>query len=122
MNYVHSVPGRLRVKTASVKKNPAGADRVEKLLALIPGVYFVETNVLTGSVLVRYTPKEVSCEHLLAVMREGGCIDQPHPVHFVGSLEEPLVKGGRAIGRLLFRQLVEKQIERFALSLVGALV
>src|SRR5918999_5791051 len=103
-NYVHSIPGRLRVKTASVKKSPEQADRAKKLLALIPGVYSVQTNTVTGSVLVLYSPKDASCDHLLGVIGELGDLEQPKPINFVEILEEPLVKGGRAIGRLLFRQ------------------
>ena len=121
-SYVHSIPGRLRIKTALVKKNPEQAGRVQKLLESIAGVCSVDINLVTGSVLVRYTPGDVSCEHLLAVMRKFGCFDKPQPVSFVELFEAPLAQEGPGIGHLLFRQLVEKQIERFAVTLVGALI
>jgi len=121
-SYVHSIPGRLRIKTALVKKNPQQAARVESLLKSVAGVSSVDSNLVTGSVLVRYSPREVSCEHLLAVLRKLGCLDEIKPVNYVQLIDGSLVKGGRTVGSFVFRQLIEKQIERFALSLVGALV
>ena len=49
---VHALPGRVRVKAAQVKGNPDFARKVQEKLAEVPGIREVETNPVTGSVLV----------------------------------------------------------------------
>jgi hypothetical protein len=51
---VHISPGRIRLKVAGVKDNPALAGEIRRRLTTTRGVQHVETNPLTGSVLVLY--------------------------------------------------------------------
>jgi hypothetical protein len=51
---VHASPGRIRLKIAEVKDNPALAGEIRQRLATARGVRHVETTPLTGSVLVLY--------------------------------------------------------------------
>ena len=51
---VHAIPGRARVRIHSLKRNPAVARRLSERLANLPGMRRVETNVLTGTVLLLY--------------------------------------------------------------------
>ncbi len=62
LKVVHALPGRVRLKVAKVKDNPALARRAEKKLAQVPGIRQVEAKSDTGSVLIHY-----DTEHLLSL-------------------------------------------------------
>jgi Heavy metal associated domain 2 len=51
---VHAIPGRVRVKIARLKENPALAREVQEHLSAVQGIQQVEVNPVTGSVLVLY--------------------------------------------------------------------
>lgn len=51
---VHFLPGRLRLKVAAIKDDPARAERMRAAFAQVPGVLGIEYNTLTTSVLIRY--------------------------------------------------------------------
>lgn len=48
----HALPGRIRVKITSLKKNPSLADEIRKKLAHIKGTADIHINPTTGSILV----------------------------------------------------------------------
>jgi hypothetical protein len=51
---VHATPGRVRLKVAQVRRNPALASEIQTRLATVHGISQVEVNPLTGSVLLLY--------------------------------------------------------------------
>ena len=66
--YVHHVPGRLRVRVPDTKGNLAEANSLEKRIRAQKGVRDVQTNPLTGSVLVYYDPATASVSTLSQMM------------------------------------------------------
>jgi copper chaperone CopZ len=120
-NYVHSIPGRLRIKTSVIKKNPVLAERIGRLLTSITGVEEVDVNLLTGSVLIRYKPRRIAAEHILSTLSEFGHFELSRTVNNK-ELQSALVKGGRDVGSLLFSLLVKRHIESPAVSLIAALI
>ena len=66
--YVHHVPGRLRVRVPSIKGNLAEASSLEKRIRAQRGVKNVQTSSLTGSVLVHYDPATASVFTLSQIM------------------------------------------------------
>lgn len=118
-NYVHSIPGRLRVKTASIKKNFGEAERVARLLKSIPGVQSLDINVVTGSVLVRYKPSEVSADLLLQRLADAGHFEGPEAVNHHQASHSALAWAGKAIGSLALGAL---EIEHPALAILVALI
>jgi hypothetical protein len=75
-NYVHHVPGRLRVRSALVKRNQQRAVSATAWLRTLPGVSFAESNTLTGSLTLHYDPALTTGSSLLAALKEAGYIDQ----------------------------------------------
>ena len=53
---MHFIPGRIRVRSQRVKRSQDFAHEVENRLAGLVGVKKVETNPVTGSILVEYDP------------------------------------------------------------------
>jgi hypothetical protein len=66
--YVHHVPGRLRIRIPEVKGNSAEASSLERRIRAQRGVKSVQTSPLTGSVLVHYDPATASVSTLSQMM------------------------------------------------------
>jgi copper chaperone CopZ len=73
--YIHDIPGRLRVHTDVMKNDRQAAAEVQNLLAGLPGVISVETNLLTGSTIVVYDANRLTSAEIIAVLRKGACLD-----------------------------------------------
>lgn len=56
IQFVHFLPGRVRIKLPGLKGNPALARELQQTLAAVDGIQHVEVGLTTGSVLVRYDP------------------------------------------------------------------
>ena len=54
LKVVHALPGRVRLKVARVKGNPALARQAQEKLAKVPGIKRVEAKADTGSLLIHY--------------------------------------------------------------------
>jgi hypothetical protein len=65
LRVVHAIPGRVRLKVAQVRENPALAGELQKRLAATRGISKVEVNPLTSSVLVLYDERELSSPDVL---------------------------------------------------------
>ncbi|SEM25394.1 hypothetical protein SAMN04489760_10828 [Syntrophus gentianae] len=73
--YLHDVPGRLRMKSPSIRKNRDAADKVEQLIRKAQGVDKVAVNLVTGSVLINYDPRITRHGALVALLQENGYFD-----------------------------------------------
>jgi copper chaperone CopZ len=118
-NYVHSIPGRLRVKTALIKKNSGEAEKVERLLKSIPGVQSLDISLLTGSVLVRYDPNHINADQLLEALTEAGYFEPSKAVTQDEIVHSALTRGGKAVGSLVLGVM---EIENPALAILTALI
>jgi hypothetical protein len=67
---VHAIPGRVRLKVAEVKENPALAKEVQERLTVVQGIHRVEVSPLTGSVLVFYEAQETTSPDSLRALAE----------------------------------------------------
>jgi hypothetical protein len=72
MANIHRLPGRLRVRSSVLKRNPKKASELLTAIGSRPGVRDIEINIVTGSVLVYYDPLRVSGEELDAALRAHG--------------------------------------------------
>jgi hypothetical protein len=126
-HYVHYVPGRLRIKSAFLKRNEAGARQVRELLAGIEGVAGAQTNSVTGSVLISYDTERTSAHELLHALKRAGycCRSTQLPdgqASFADRLAGTLSDAGERAGKAAVGVLVEKMVERSALALIGAVL
>ena len=67
---VHAIPGRIRLKVARVRTNPALAQEIQVRLAAVRGISRVEVNPITASVLVIYEAREGIAPDSLAALTE----------------------------------------------------
>jgi hypothetical protein len=67
---VHAIPGRVRLKIVSLRDNPELARALRERLSGVRGIRRIEANPLTGSLLVRYDPEEMTSRESLFTLSE----------------------------------------------------
>jgi len=73
--YIHDIPGRLRVKSPSIKRNRSVADEVERMFESVNGIDTVDVNLVTGSLLVNYNPKMLKYHDIVNLLQKKGYFD-----------------------------------------------
>ncbi|WP_041795298.1 heavy-metal-associated domain-containing protein [Pararhodospirillum photometricum] len=136
MAYIHSVPGRLRVKTRSFR----AVEETRQLcrsLATWDGVEEVTFNPRSNSLVVIYDPARVVEDDLLAAIRAQGHRLRPGTslLHLPAPVPAPPAKlplsplvgtaaaaFGGALGKALAGALIKSTIERGVVGLVSAAI
>jgi hypothetical protein len=130
-HYVHSIPGRLRVKAQAFKNKPKNAEAASTLLGALRGVHSVETNPITGSLLIRYDDAVVKSARILGALVAEGLIEQlPSQRPSPKVLKSAVAPGWRRIAASLSEVLPEviadpiadKLARRAAAALVSAVI
>lgn len=67
---VHAIQGRVRLKVPELRTNAALAQRVGDRFSAVPGVRRVDTNPVTGSLLVEYDPAGLDLAEALRALEE----------------------------------------------------
>jgi hypothetical protein len=132
MHYLHHVPGRLRVCLPPIKRNATAARATCAAIVRTPGVTAVESNILTGSVIIRYDPAAVSFDALVDALAATNHVDRTRLALPPGSaattadawqtVADGVAHGGWVVFRAASSVLVEKLVERSATALIGALL
>ncbi len=103
LQVAHALPGRVRLKVAKVKGNPAMARRVEKKLRQIPGIKQVEAKADTGSLLIHYNLDDLCSEASMGMLEStlGELFPEIETVGLLGELaclaESPAASPGLAL-------------------------
>jgi len=122
VNYVHHVPGRLRIQTQQLKRDEAKAQAVERYLQSIDGITSARVNALTGSITVNYQKDVVSAETIFGALALRG-YHRPDVVRSSDArLNDWATKVGSAAGKAIFGLALEKAVEHSAMALIGALL
>jgi copper chaperone CopZ len=120
--YCHSTPGRLRIKTPVVRRNPAEIEKARGLLQSLPGVDSFDINAVTGSITINYTDRATGPESILDALKEKGYFkvcETEEPDHRV---ETVVSKAGTVVGKAILGVFVEKAFENSMLSFLALLV
>jgi len=121
-DYIHNIPGRLRVKSPLIKRNSDLAARVGQILKFVHGIHSVQVRVVTGSVLVHYNPSEVSSDQILLILNQRGYLGLSNTT-IEDQLIDPLIaKAARIITSVLFGVWVEEQMKYSVRTLITALI
>jgi copper chaperone CopZ len=114
--YVHHVPGRLRIKTAALKKNSSRARQLKLCLEAMQGVLEADVSIITGSIVIKYDASVVSSTAILNNLHDQGYIrDVAHTAHHE---VHPMQK----VTDTVVQKLVEAALERSATALFAALI
>lgn len=120
MDYIHDIPGRLRVRSKAWK-DQRSAKAMQAMLSFLPGVRAVETRTLTGSIKISYDPGSIGAAGLLAALREAG-FQAPASYKVKRTASAPYRAQSATAAKIagaLTLFLVEKALERSFLALVA---
>jgi Heavy metal associated domain 2 len=128
--YLHHVPGRLRLKTRSLKNSEAKAAEVRALFAQLPGIKAIELNLVTGSMLVRYDAASISSAKILGFLVANNVIAsipdaRPRlpPKLLNGSMGERVTENlAQVLSKFLADFLMDKVLKRAAVALVSTVI
>jgi hypothetical protein len=128
--YLHHVPGRLRLKTRSLKNSGAKAAEIRALFAQLPGIKAVELNLVTGSMLVRYETAGITSAKILGFLVANSVITsipeaRPRlaPRLLAGSMAERATDNlADAVSRFLADFLIGKVLPPAAVALARAVI
>jgi Heavy metal associated domain 2 len=125
---VHYVPGRLRLKLASIKRNEARARCAEERLGELDGIRKACANPLTGSLVVRFDPCITSVDAIFDALKAQGLLDREGGQAVAAgnrtryaAAATPLISP-ESLADMLAKKAVESLLERCALALVAALI
>ncbi len=115
LEYVHFVPGRLRIKTTTLKSQRRAAE-AEAVVTAIPMVTSAVANPLTGSITINFDRQQLSIGDLWEKLRVLGYVSENLPEPSVDSA------GVDRFGRVLAAALIEAVVQNSAQALVRALL
>ncbi|RJR46773.1 MAG: hypothetical protein C4576_10730 [Desulfobacteraceae bacterium] len=120
-DYIHSIPGRLRIRISKIKSKPATAEALQALLGRLHGIVFLSINPLTAKVLIIYSPEIIGSEKILEALRKKGFLEAKTPGGRTnrGSLKS---RARQAVGKALFGWAVGRALEGTGLSFLAAFI
>ncbi len=114
--YIHHVPGRLRVRSKAFRCYGERAANAQAKLMALDGVKAVQINQRASSIVVQYDPEALSRVELFAALEDLGCMAAVRKDNAQAS------KIGETFGKALVGAMVQKVVEQSARNLVGVLV
>jgi hypothetical protein len=121
-NYIHHVPGRLRLKTPSVKRNEQQARLARHHLQSMSGILAADVNTLTGSIVIRYATEQVDATAILNSLEALG-LYKPQAVapRKAVSLNAKRTSSTSFSDKVVSK-VIETVVERSAVALIAALI
>lgn len=117
--WVHSTPGRLRVKVAAIKRDPAAAAAAERRLRREPEIVDAVASPVTGSIVIHYDAQRTSPQTILGhLSRHGLPAAMPKPT----PLEQISTELGRTLGKELLRLALAELLSIGPLEMLFALI
>ncbi len=120
--YLHDIPGRLRVKTPLIRRNPNLAQEVQDLLRPIFWIDSVMVNTVTGSIVIHYDSRQVRSKEILDILKKAGYFDPSQALTNDQYVHAAISKTGNVIWKALFGAFVEQALEGSALSVLAILI
>jgi copper chaperone CopZ len=120
--YFHNVPGRLRVKIPILKSRPIRIKAVEDLLLNLDGIEHIQTNPLTGSVIVNYDPGLLHPQQIIQCLTDHQYFDESKVITHDELVQRAAAKAGRKVGKMVFGWALSKTLEANGLSMLAALI
>lgn len=120
--YVHEVPGRLRIKIPTLKRNVHEARKLKALLGMREGVSAVSVNHMTGSMLIHYDTSIISSSEIFRLLNRGGYIEAEKVTPSVKKIDQDLKKLGRLASKALVGIVLDRALEGTPLSILTAFI
>lgn len=119
--YIHSTPGRLRLKNNLFKQSNI-RDSIKKLLSSSVGIATVDFNSTTGSLTIFFNASQISQTDILGALKRAGYYDETKTISNDQYIQSAASRAGKVLGKAAFGVFVDKAFEGSALSLLGLLL
>jgi hypothetical protein len=117
----HYVPGRLRLKLASIQWNESRAFAAERALRELDGIHSATANTLTGSVVVRFDPRATRVESILDALKANGFVAvNTTPPRTTRRVQKNAL--ATRCADALIKKAIETLVERGSIALIAALI
>jgi len=107
--YIHSIPGRLRLRDDQLRVDPVATDALQAELRTLPGILDVDFHPTSSSLLVRYDTGTLAPEEMLFTLRAHGYLHG----EFTTNLKAKQTMRGK-LGTLLVRNVKEAAVSSVA--------
>jgi len=119
--YMHHVPGRLRIRVPALKGDADRAQRIAARVAARAGVVSARASAVTGSLVIHYDVRQASSEALLGGLREEGLI-RANGICASLAGAAPDLHLSQRLGSKVADKFIETLVERSAVALITALI
>lgn len=122
MYYVHTTPGRMRIKIPELKNRPRYGKKIEGLFARRKGIENLTLNPVTGSVVFEYDEDRVDPGQILEVLKKNRLFDDTKIVSTDTVIDNTSHRIGKAFSKAVFGWAVGSALEGSGLSFLAALI
>jgi copper chaperone CopZ len=119
--YIHTTPGRLRLKNP-LFKNRNTHDHIKKALSALIGIATLDINSTTGSITIHYNASQIDSKDIIGTLQRAGYFDETKAISNDQYIQTAASKTGKVLGRAVLGVFVDKVFEGSALSLLGLLL
>jgi hypothetical protein len=122
MYYLHTVPGRLKIKGEEFKKRANLKEKLRSELSVFDGIKDIEYNPNTGSIIIWYDQKALSATTILEHLKRAGFLNQENLLSHEHYLIHTSLNFGRKIGKMLADSLGEPLLRGSSLVFLFKLI
>jgi hypothetical protein len=119
--YIHTTPGRLRLKNP-LFKNRNTHDHIKMLLSALIGIATIDINSTTGSLTIHYNASQINDKDIINTLQGAGYFDETKAISNDQYIQTAASKAGKVLGKAAFGVFVDRAFEGTALSLLGILL
>jgi Heavy metal associated domain 2 len=121
LEYVHFVPGRLRLKTTALRHQRRAAE-AEAYISAIPEVSSAVANAAIGSITIHFDKQRLSIRHLWDRLRAQGYVSGDCPATCTVAFPPTISPGQCRFGHTVMTALLEAFVRTSAEALVRTLL
>ena len=121
-DYLHHVPGRLRVRSDRLRRNQKAASEIRVFLGALDGIVDFSHNPVTGSVTVLYDRANFDPAAFMLWLRDRSYIGVEPSLNTRSALERSARGAGKKIGGAVLGMIVEKLLEQTARAMIAAVI
>lgn len=121
-DYFHCVPGRMRVKSQSLKRQPGRGSEAKRLLQVLDGVTGASFTALTGSLVVNFDPYRIDPDQICRCLNDLGLFDPALAASSNDPVQNVVAQAGLHIGKAAAGWALGKVLQANGLSMLAALI
>jgi len=120
--YVHSVPGRLRLKNPLFKNSSVHYDVQKALVNMGHGIGTADFNTTTGSLLIHYHPAEIHHQDILNTLERAGFYHPEKTVTNDQVVHQATTKAFKVVTKAVSGAFIEMALQGTGLSFLALLL